>query len=393
MDKHMATEEEQNTLNEAYRVKAELIKTGLESVYALFFDNESLSKPQIAKLLGLSMPTVLAKTGKLENLGLIKKGKEQDSNGGRRAIGYELNSIARVAIGVEINAQKVRFCCVDLKGKSYERKSVELAFNDGYSYLDDFVKELKAFINSLKFDEDRILGIGISLQAVVANDGEQILYSKIMPLQNIIAKQLERLIGIKVRFSHDVECAALTELWHEKEVKDSIFVSISEHLGGCLISNHLIEHGLHGYAGALEHMELHENGVKCYCGKDGCVESYCSLNALLRGESDEDFFKKLKSGDDEAKSRYQVYLNDLARALYSVYLLLEREIIIGGGMADFVTDEDVNYLEEKIIERSSFKVEKGFIHIASVRKDASVIGAALPYIANFVPDVIVPISI
>ena len=80
----MATEEEQNTLNEAYRVKAELIKTGLESVYALFFDNESLSKPQIAKLLGLSMPTVLAKTGKLENLGLIKKGKEQDSNGGYR---------------------------------------------------------------------------------------------------------------------------------------------------------------------------------------------------------------------------------------------------------------------------------------------------------------------
>ena len=140
-------------------------------------------------------------------------------------------------------------------------------------------------------------------------------------------------------------------------------------------------------------MELHENGVKCYCGKDGCVESYCSLNALLRGESDEDFFKKLKSGDDEAKSRYQVYLNDLARALYSVYLLLEREIIIGGDIADFITDEDVNYLEEKIIERSSFKVEKGFIHIASVRKDASVIGAALPYIANFVPDVIVPISI
>ena len=90
--------------------------------------------------------------------------------------------------------------------------------------------------------------------------------------------------------SYDAECAAGLELWKHTELTDAVYLSLGEHLGGAIIADGKIQRGRTGRTGAFEHMTLEKGGRQCYCGKLGCVECYCSADALLHsGEALPDF--------------------------------------------------------------------------------------------------------
>ena len=88
----------------------------------------------------------------------------------------------------------------------------------------------------------------------------------------------------------------MRELWANSELQDAFYLSIGEHLGGALIYRHSIEHGKKGFAGAIEHIEIGNEGRQCYCGRKDCLETYCSISALLSPrEKIKEFFNILRS--------------------------------------------------------------------------------------------------
>ncbi|HIV14801.1 MAG TPA: ROK family protein [Candidatus Avisuccinivibrio pullicola] len=351
-----------------------------QKIHALFYAHDSLSKPQIVKLTGMSMPTVSANIAALASDGLIEEGALLESSGGRPARGYRLVRDAKVAFGVEIKFDQVRCAVVDLLGEAHDIVEYPLPCSDLSSYLKSFCALVKGYIAASGYVMERVLGIGIAVQAVVDGLGSEMIYSRILPLRTLKAADLSLELGMPVRLCHDVECAALTELWHDPALCEAVYVSIAEHLGGALIHNHALEHGKKGYAGALEHLEVGHEGRLCYCGRQDCLETYCSLSALLsRKEKLRDFFKALRESTvmDEYRTRWQEYLKHLARGLYTVYLLLERDIILGGDLAPYLDDRDLMELEEQVISRGTFPIEHGFIRRPRLVKDAAVAGAAL----------------
>lgn len=359
-----------------------------EKIYALFFEDRSFSKPQIAERLQLSMPTVMANITRLEKNGLIYKCEVFESSGGRPATGYALVNDAKVAIGVEITLNTIHCAVVDLKGSVCSQEFYPIRCRDSAAYFDELCDTIKNFISLQNYKPEQVLGIGISIQAIVDNASSEIIYSKIIPLKSLNADKLFSKLNYPVKIYHDVECAATAELWFEENISNAIYVSIGQHLGGALIQNHHIEHGLKGYAGALEHLEVEEHGKLCYCGRNGCLETYCSISSLLDGKySIDEFFTKLRvaSTDSEDAQRWDFYLRKLAKGLYTVYLLLERDFILGGLIAPYLTQEDIKKLESIIINRGSFKIDPGFIRIAKLQNNSVVIGSALNYIGSALP--------
>ena len=55
--------------------------------------------------------------------------------------------------------------------------------------------------------------------------------------------------------------------------------------GGGIITNHQIHQGISMHSGTLEHMCINPDGPLCYCGSRGCLETYCSANALEQAEA------------------------------------------------------------------------------------------------------------
>lgn len=356
------------------------------NIYRLFFQHPNLSKPQVARLLKLSLPTVVNNISVLEEEGKIQESGAQASQGGRPATAYQLVEDAAVSVGVEIQSKGIKCAIINLKGQITHLKEFALPFDDSLAYITEFAAALNGFIRSQTYRNEQILGIGIAFQGIANKDGQSILYGKILPYSYLNIATLQPHFAFPLLILHDVKCAANAELWYEKEIKNAIYLSINEHLGGALILNNQIDQGKQGYSGALEHLRIVEQGKPCYCGQLGCLETYCSLSALLRdNESLHGFFLKLRAKEEQTCARWQAFLTHLAKALTSVYLLLERDIILGGEIAPYLIEDDLAQLSQLVTAQFAFPLNGAFIRIATLQKNATIIGAGLPFIRDYYP--------
>lgn len=357
------------------------------NVYQLFFQHKRLSKPQIVKLLNLSLPTVVNNICKLEREGKIKESGQFRPQGGRPATGYSLVEDAFISIGIAIYQHHIRCIALNLKGTIIHNQYISFYFENNANYIATLCHAITQFIAKSGYSAERILGIGVSVQGIADKNGEFMLYGKVINCASLKASDFSPYLSHPVKLFHDVKCAALTELWFSKKINNAIYVSISEHLGGAIILNGQIDFGKKGYSGALEHLQIHENGNLCYCGQRGCLETYCSISALLTpDETIELFFDNLRNGNVKTKERWNIYLHHLAKGLNSVYLLLERNIILGGEISYYLIDEDLEILQSQMEEISTFPIDKPIISIALQQKHTSAIGAALPFLITYLPN-------
>lgn len=141
--------------------------------------------------------------------------------------------------------------------------------------------------------------------------------------------------------------------------------------------------GKHGYSGTFEHVQMIPNGKRCYCGKHGCVETVCSMSALL-GDDDEDlFFEKRDAKEPDALKRWNDYLGYLALTIHNMHLLYNEDFVLGGYLASRLQERDIDVLYENISKISPFPETPDYIRISKMPEHNITFGAALPYIREF----------
>jgi predicted NBD/HSP70 family sugar kinase len=235
----------------------------------------------------------------------------------------------------------------------------------------------------LKMEEEQILGIGFSFPGLVSALGDEITYGKNLDCTGLKIQSIQKYIDYPCRLLHDADAAARSERWASPEVPDFVFLNISQHLGAALIHHQQIVAGKHGYAATLEHMQMVPGGKLCYCGKRGCIETLCSMSAFLEGDNEEAFFEALRSGDPDIGKRWDTYLSHLARAILHTQLVCDRDVILGGYLAAYVQEEDVEKIYDEMERITPFQVIRDFIRISKRPKHGITIGAGLPYIQEF----------
>lgn len=359
-------------------------KMNYSDVYHIIYENERSSKQSIAQALKMSLPTVSSHLNDLLKEELIENCGQLSSQIGRKAAAYSIKSKARIAIGVEILKKKVIIVALNLYGSMIERKSLPILFSNADEYYKAIGKEIMDFIGELGVEQKHILGIGFGLQGLVSSDGREIIYGKILNCTGLTIDVFEQYLDIPCRYYHDAECAAISELWETRDITEAIYISIGDHLGGAIIVGGEIHNGRTGRSGTIEHMTLIPDGIDCYCGQKGCMECYCSVNALLEeGEELEVFFLEKSNGDLERKERWDAFLHYLAITINNLHMTLDSSIILGGRIAPYLTEEDLSVLYNEIRTITAFPEDDSFIIRGNSKKDVVAIGAGLPYIRGF----------
>ncbi|WP_226530704.1 ROK family transcriptional regulator [Metabacillus niabensis] len=359
-------------------------KSNYSSIYHLIYQNGKLSKQEIANQLRLSLPTVTQNLVRLEKEKLIEKSGQFESSVGRRATAYAICPQARISIGVEIQKKKVRILAIDLLGGTFQKTELPLAYANEESYYKELSYKVQSFISGLQVEKEQVLGIGFSVQALTSIDGQSITYGKILNSTGVNIHVFTKYLDYPCMFVHDAKGAATTELWMRNDIGDAIYLSIGMHLGGAIILNGQIEMGKEGHSGTVEHMTIDPNGPSCYCGKKGCMETYCSVTALLEeDESLDGFFQQLRSGTPSFVERWNAFLDHLAYSINNIHLVINREFILGGHISPYLQQSDVDLLHEKINEKTAFPSKDPFIHISRSPENGVPIGAAIPFIKGF----------
>jgi len=162
---------------------------------------------------------------------------------------------------------------------------------------------------------------------------------------------LEALLGRSIRVANDANCLALSEARDGAGAGyDVVFAAvIGTGVGGGIALRGRPWTGLNAVAGEWGHNPLpwpqddERPGSRCYCGKDGCLETFLSGPALSqtfareRGTpaSPSEIEAAARTGDALAASVLRRYEDRLARGLATVVNLLDPDVIvIGGGVSN-----------------------------------------------------------
>ena len=362
-------------------------KINRSKVYQYIYRKKITSKLQIIQDLQMGLSTVSQNLNLLEQDGLIEKNGYFESTGGRKANAIQIVSDFRISIGIGILKNMFHITAVDLYGNALYTNTIPFPYSNTPDYYKQVTDKIKEFIATNQYDEEKILGVSIATQGITSPDHSTVLYGNIMNNTGMILEDFSRYLPYPCYLEHDSKSAAFLELWKHPELDSAVVFLLNRNLGGAIITNHQIHQGSSMHSGTIEHICINPDGPLCYCGNRGCLETYCSANALEQaaGMNIKDFFSLLREKKSPQLTQiWKDYLHHLAFAMKNLNLIIDAPIIISGYLAPYFLEDDIAYLTKHINVSSPFALNKEHIFVGTNGQYTPAIGAALFYVNQFI---------
>lgn len=162
---------------------------------------------------------------------------------------------------------------------------------------------------------------------------------------------------------------------------------VSTGVGGGLVLDGKLFAGETGNVSFFGHHSINHTGIRCTCGRIGCVEAYASGPSMVRranelGWSGEDFIslaESARSGDDRALTAIDEGAHALSVAIINVAAINDLELVVIGGGVSHAGDIYWNPLLRHIdAETAHISFLRDLtIKKAELLRDSGLLGAAL----------------
>lgn len=346
-------------------------------------ENKQVSRQEIAKALGYSMPTVFTNINELMEMGFLCEAGEYGSTGGRKAKVLMAAKKHRCALGLDITKRHIRILLLDMTGEILNEEYARFAYRDDTEYYQALGEAVQKFLRSSEIDEEKLIGIGISLPGIIIPDRGILQRSHILDVSDVSLSRFVQNIPYPSVFDNDANCAAYAEV--SREDSSTAYFSLSSTVGGAVYCDGRLHAGDNYKSGEFGHMIIHPGGKRCYCGKQGCLDAYCAAPALISDPEErlESFFDKLAGGEAETVKVWDTYLDDLAIAVANVRMALDCNIILGGSIGGWVAQDIVKFTD-KVRAYNNFDNDTDYIRTGKYKRLSSAIGAAQIMVNRYV---------
>jgi glucokinase len=216
------------------------------------------------------------------------------------------------------------------------------------------------------------------------------------PLRDLI----QNAVGLPATLDNDANAATYGEWWlgAGRQVKTLVGVTLGTGIGGGMVINGELYHGVADAAAEIGHMTIDSTGRKCKCGNYGCLEAYASGPAIaaraieglesgagsilpelagdLQNITAETVFEAVVQGDPYAKEVMHDTARFLGVGLANVINILNPEVLVIAGGVTRAGDHLFEPLRAEI-RRRAFRVAEQSCRIvpSELQGKAGVIGA------------------
>jgi fructokinase len=259
-----------------------------------------------------------------------------------------VNTEPVLRFGIDLGGSKIELIALDAAGRERLRRRVPTPRNDYRATL--------AAIHDLVVRSERELGatgsVGIGTPGSLSRATGRLRNSNSVCLNGqSIVQDLEALLGRPVRIANDANCFALSEAIDGAAAGAEVVfgVILGTGVGAGIVVRGRALSGPNGIAGEWGHNSLpwprpeELPGPPCYCGKNGCIETFVSAPGLADDHrlstgtplETEVIVARAESGDAACQSTLARYEERLARALAHVVNVLDPDVIVlGGGLSN-----------------------------------------------------------
>lgn len=320
----------------------------------------------------------------------------------------KMDSVPNYIIGVDLGGTNIVSLLMSRDGKILARDTRRSLAKEGkertISQIVASVREILREGERLKVFSKSILGVGIGSPGPLNTKEGVIHFAPNLPgwIEVPLVQILRDELNLPIFLENDANAAALGEWWlgAGKNVDNLVLLTLGTGIGGGIIIEGEVLHGAWDTAAEIGHMIIHEGGLTCGCGKQGCLEAYASatgvvkrtLAAIEKGEKTllinlvenrleditcELIFKTAEKGDSLAKWIVEETARYLGIGIASIVNIINPEmVILSGGMiaaGDTLFKPVRKYAQENALAAAIKEVK---IVPAALGGNAGAIGAA-----------------
>lgn len=314
-------------------------------------------------------------------------------------------------IGIDLGGTSIKFAILNQEGEIQQRWSQETnILDEGSHIIPDIIESINHHLDIYDMKPTQFSGIGMGSPGSVDRENGTVIGAFNLNWKQLVYPKRDIEAGTHIPFyiDNDANVAALGERWKGAgdNQPDVTFVTLGTGIGGGIIANDRLLHGVSGSAGEIGHVTVDPKGYLCTCGKHGCLETVASATGVVRVARDmaEEYagtakLKELLDAGEEISSKIVFDLakegDPLATAVVdrvSYYLgfalanigntLNPSFIVVGGGVSaagDFLLDKVRVAFAQNTFPNVR---ENTKIRLATLGNEAGVIGAASLVLEN-----------
>jgi predicted NBD/HSP70 family sugar kinase len=298
------------------------------------------SRAELARVSGLSKPTVSLALDNVERAGLVRIAGQRTGMPGRSARLYEIRPDAGLVLGLDIGHEYVRGAIADLSGEIRARSSVRA-----------HATSVRGRVAELLCQDASVPRAAIT-QTVIGSPGVYDPRRNAMKLTGGLRgwdrpaalAGLREAFGPSLVMENDVDAAALAEraLGHGREVDNFAFVHIGTGVGmGLMLGGQLLR-GAHGVAGEIAFLPLSggSGADEQEARKRGTLEAAASASGVVRAArrggmrgpvSARRVFEAAAAGDERAMAVVAEEARLVAKTICAVITVVDPDLVVLGG--------------------------------------------------------------
>ena len=306
------------------------------------------SRAELARLTGLSKPTVSTALGRLEHGGLVREiGKQAPAGRGRSPVLYEADPTAGYAFGVDVGRSWIRVGLADLDGTVVARADEPNDAADADGIVDAIAAQASRVCAEAGVERSRVLHTVVGSPGVVDAATNELRYAVNLPGwgRREVTDRLAAALGTGLELLNDANLAALGEYAAGAGRGRRLFVYllVGTGLGAGIVVDGQLFPGARGAAGEI--------GYLPYGAQDedrartrGLLEDAVAADSVVAaarelGLEDTDSAKQVflaaRAGSEAALEVVRREAERLAHAVAAISAVIDPELVVlGGGIGD-----------------------------------------------------------
>ena len=356
------------------------------SVLELIHRRGPLSRAQVARVSGLSKPTVsLALSGLLEAQ-LVREVGRSRGDRGPSALLYELNPTAGWVVGIDVGRNWVRAAIADIAGHVVARRDERARVSSARSLIGQIGSIAHRLAGEAGVDWSQVTHAALGSPGVFDPVHGYVAMAPNLPGwgRHGLVEAVREQLGTNVTFENDVNLAALAERAHGlgRNLANFAFLSVGTGIGLALVIDGQLRRGAHGAAGEIAYLPIGPADPRDPANRRrGAFEETTAAAGIVRQAkalgmrsplSAETIFTAARRGNRTAIKVVQTEAARLALAIATITPVLDPEIVILGGGVGRNGDLLLEPIERELRQLMPFKPR---VAVSALGDDAVLQGA------------------
>ena len=304
------------------------------------------SRADLARVSGLSKPTVSLALANLERAALVREAGQRTGVPGRTALLYEVRPDAGFVLGLDIGHQFLRGALADLSGEIRTRSSRKASASSVSGRVAELVRLADDICAEAGIPRDRVTQTVIGSPGVYDPRRDAMALTGGLPGWNRPAALagLREAFGPGLAVENDVDAEALAERahGHGQDADSFAFVHVGSGIGMGLVIGGKLHRGAHGVAGEIAFLPLADDQEvdRGEARRRGVLETVAAASAVVRQArragmrgpvSARRVFEAAARGDTRASAVVAEEARLVASAICCVVAVADPQLIVLGG--------------------------------------------------------------